>query len=189
MREHGGILPRALGDNPDPNAACGGINRLIARLQAIRLTVANIEGYTEFVNHMLENIRSFQHYTQVDIQNYQRILNADKQEDDRRILRVKRMLNEITDDEWKTTLQRSEKTNLRTQARRQLLDMYATAGMEIIGQVFNKDYDAKSICNQLSALYNFTDKSNAKIAKAYNCTPLKIVMRTNTINVQFAQYY
>jgi hypothetical protein len=188
MRENGGIMPRAPGDNPDPNAACGGINRLITRLRAISPKVANIEGYTEFVNHMLENIRAFQHYTQVDIQKYQDILNADTQENDRRVLRVKRMLNEITDDDWKTTLQRKEKEQLRTQARRQLLDMYATAGMEIIGQVFNEDYDAKSICKQLSALYKFTDKSNSKIAKAYSCTRLKIVMRTNTINVQFTQY-
>lgn len=188
MRENGNIMPRAPGDNPDPNAACGGINRLTSRLRTISRNVENIDGYKEFVNHMLENIRCFQHYTQVDIQNYQRILNADTLENDRRILRVKRMLNEITDDVWKTTLQRSEKEQLKTQARRQLLDMYATAGMEIIGQVLNEDYDVKSICKQLSALYQFTEKSNTKIAKAYGCKPLKIVIRTDTLNVQFHQY-
>ena len=178
MRENGGILPRAPGDNPNPNAACGGINHLVVRLQALRRSPNESERHKDFVLKMLENIRQFQHYTQVDIPHYRDILDEPAREEKHRILRVKRMLNEFADDEWKVKLQRNEKEKHRTQSRLQLLEMYATAGMEIIGQVHNEACDVKAINNQLSELYKFTEASNQKIAKSFNCTPLKIIMST-----------
>ena len=178
MRENGGVLPRAPGDNPDPNAACGGVNRLVARLQALRRSPNESERHEDFITAILENIRQFQHYTGVDIRNYRDILNVPAREEEHRVLRVKRMLNEITDDQWKTKLQRDEKEQLRTQSRLQLLEMYATAGMEIIGQLHNEPFDVKAINHQLGELYKFTENSNQTIAKSFNCTPLKILMST-----------
>jgi hypothetical protein len=136
---------------------------------------------------MYENIRSFQHITQIEIPRLRRILDQTAREDERRQMRVKRMVNEITDEEWKKTLQRDEKEQLRTQSRLQLLEMYATAGMEIIGQLQVNPNNIDTVCKQLTALYQFTETSNRKISKAYGCTPLKISMRTDIENVQYVQ--
>ena len=187
MRENGNIVPRAPGDHPDPNAACGGANRVTTRLQRIQtVNQANLE-IIAFVNSMFENIRCFQHHTQVDIPRLRRILQEDTREDNHRQLRVKRMVNEITDDEWKKTLQRDEKEQLRTQSRLQLLEMYVTAGMEIIGQVVNDPYDINSINTQLTTLYQFTQTSNQKISKAYGCTALRLTMSIQARPIQFGQ--
>ena len=187
MRENGNILPRAPGDNPDPNIACGGVNSLLVCLRQIRTANQYIPATTKFVDNMYENIRSFQHITQIEIPRLRRILDQTAREDERRQMRVKRMVNEITDEEWKKTLQRDEKEQLRTQSRLQLLEMYATAGMEIIGQLQVNPNNIDTVCKQLTALYQFTETSNRKISKAYGCTPLKISMSTDVENVQYVQ--
>ena len=83
--------------------------------------------------------------------------------------------------------QRAEKEQLRTQSRLQLLEMYVTAGMEIIGQVVNDPYDINSINTQLTTLYQFTQTSNQKISKAYGCTALRLTMSIQARPIQFGQ--
>ena len=83
------------------------------------------------------------------------------------------MVQEITEDEWKTVLQRKEKETLKARDKLQLLEMYHTAGMDIVGQIMT-DVDIVEIRTQLRALCDFTDKASKKMADVYKCIPLKL---------------
>ena len=113
MRENG-TLPR--GDIPVN--LCGG-NVLDDRLRALRNTETE-----DLVNILQRYLRMFRHFQQVDIRRYRRRVETNEGEEMRRRLRVQRMVNEITDSDWKITLQRREKDTLKMRDRVQILEMY-----------------------------------------------------------------
>lgn len=89
----------------------------------------------------------------------------------RRQLRVKRLLNEITDDEWKIKLQRKEKAYHKVRAQAQLVEMYTNVCRDIIAQILENDTedDLTRIMNQWKELKHFVDESIERINKSYGC--------------------
>jgi len=107
---------------------------------------------------------------------YRHTIQMNERDEWRRQLRVQRMVREITDEQWKTTLQRKEKESLKVRDKLQLLEMYTTAGMDILAQVIpnTPDEAAKqvyAIQEQLNTLYEYTKKTADKMSSVYNCVP------------------
>ena len=181
LRENGNIVPRAPGDAPNPMAACGGVNAVVYAIQRMTDSPATDAPPAEGgnINSLKQRferyVQLFQHILYYDIPSFRAEMNPVPLEEQRRKLRVQRMVQEIKEDMWKTILQKMEKDELKARARLQLAEMYATAGMDILGQFLQTGYNVTKITTELKALYNFTDKANQKTAKAFNCVPLKIV--------------
>lgn len=167
MRTNGG-MPRAPGDAP-PNP-CGVPGALDAQLQTILNTHAAPRNVVEDVRQFL---RLFLHIQHVEIRGYRGMVDQNERDEWRRQLRVRRMVQEITENEWKIVLQRKEKETLKARDKLQLLEMYRTAGMDILGQIMT-GVGIVEVHTQLRALCDFTEKASKKIADVYNCTALAI---------------
>lgn len=183
LRENGNIIPRAPGDAPNPMAACGGVNAVVYAIQNMADSPATdappaVGGNVNSLKQRLERyVQLFQHILYAEIPRFRAEMNPVSLEEQRRKLRVQRMVQELKDDTWKTILQKMEKDELKARARLQLAEMYATAGMDILGQFLQTGYNVTKITTELKALYDFTNKANTKTAKAFNCVPLLIVPR------------
>ena len=92
----------------------------------------------------------------------------------RRPLCVKRLAGELTDDGWRTVLQRTEKAYHKERAWVQLTEMYVLATRDILGRITQADPDLAAIVDEHRKLHAFTYEQNCDISKAYGCVILKI---------------
>jgi hypothetical protein len=92
----------------------------------------------------------------------------------RRPLCVKRLAGELTDDGWRTVLQRTEKAYHKERAWVQLTEMYVLATRDILGRITQADPDLAAIVDEHKKLHAFTYEQNRDISKAYGCVILKI---------------
>jgi hypothetical protein len=168
MRANGG-MPRAPGDAPP---ACDGY-AFLHRLVELERGNTNGVPNKEVVGRLLNSLERFQHIREVDIRRCRSVITAYDEPEWRRVLRVRRMANEITELQWKTVLQRKEKEMLKARSRMQLLEMYSAAGLDILGQVMTTG-DLYSMDSQIKNLYEFTEAASNKMAKFYKCVPLNI---------------
>ena len=83
------------------------------------------------------------------------------------------MVNEITEGEWKSILHSKEKEMMKERARGQVLEMYATAGMDIISQVITND-NVQDILKHITTLYEFAEKASQKVSNVYKCPPMNL---------------
>jgi len=98
------------------------------------------------------------------------------------------------DDTWKHELMLLENRILRARDRVQLMDMYATAGMDILGQFMEGESvtedKVKSIYTQFGALYKYVEKSNKEFSRAYSTKEIKIQpWNKNWANIYFLRMY
>jgi hypothetical protein len=168
MRENG-VMPRAPGDvaPPNPCAARGALDN-----QLVGLLTTHPEHET-LIEEVRQFLRLFLEIEHEHLRNHRHTLQDNERDEWRRQLRVQRMVNEINDDKWKTTLQRKEKETHKARDKLQLLEMYHTAGKEIIGQVLT-GVDIVEIHKQLRALCEFSDKASKKMTDGYKCADMKL---------------
>ena len=162
MRENG-TLPR--GDVP--LNMCGG-DALDTRLRALRSSDTE-----NLVTILQRYLRMFRHFQQIDIPSYRRRIETNEGEEMRRRLRVQRMVNEITDSDWKITLQRREKETIKNRERMQILEMYSATGTDILGQLVTGG-DLETVHTQIKTLHEFTDAAVKKLSETYNCVSMLI---------------
>ena len=147
---------------------CGFMNLTIS------LTAAtNLESNAPAAHELLRFLRLFGHLGQT-IEKCRRILRENMDQEWRRQLRVRRMAQDLSEHEWKTILQRKEKESHKEQARLQILEMYTTAGMDILRQITTPHANVHDIRKQMAVLYDFTKKAADKCSAIYNCAPLAI---------------
>lgn len=84
-----------------------------------------------------------------------------------RELRVRFMTNDITEDEWKTALQRAEKDANFMRAVRQVRDVYVGAVRDIIRQVLNPDHNKAEIRRQVQELIDYCNNSYQEVSKRF----------------------
>ena len=115
--------------------------------------------------------RSALHIQNVTIVTYRRELRILTDEEPKRFLRVRRLTNELTDDDWKFTLQKKEKAIYKIQDWIQLLEMYATSTLETLARLKTDSTreDIHTIEKQLDALREYVDTEAAKTSKLYGC--------------------
>ena len=203
MRElGGGAVPRAPGDVPPP---CGGVRVIFARLvqgmlwsevpaDNTVLPPAKFQDETIYcrLTHYIQLLQHIQHY---ELPLCRQGIDDASWEEARRRFRVQRMVGLISshtrlrlkmqkeeaslnmDDNWKHELVLLENRVLRARAKVQLMDMYTTAGMDIIGQILEGDVTeekVKSIYGQFGALYKYVEKANKEFSRAYSTKEIKI---------------
>jgi hypothetical protein len=98
--------------------------------------------------------------------NMDRILN---EEDARALLRVKRLVSEITEDVWKDKLQRMDKAKKKNTCVLTVLDMYVQAGTDLMRTALPTEADRPAIAKQVSELRKYCNGELDKINKRYNC--------------------
>ena len=164
VREQGLTLARAPGDGP-VQEPCGGVPALTARIATVPPTpVIHYKGtMTDLLLEYLQHIQTMRQYSIVQCRHHIEHYN----EEWYRVNRVQRMVNEITEDKWKERLEKAEKDRLRYRACLQLHEMYVGAGMDILGQCLNDDYDPVVIHRHLRSLDDFAEAANKRIIRAY----------------------
>jgi len=102
------------------------------------------------------------------LQRLQRIINIYPIADPKRILRVRYLINDIKEDEWKVALQRHEKHIHFTRSRAQIVEMFLAAFRDIIATVATAT--PEEMITQLNTLMLFTIEQYEAMNKEYNST-------------------
>jgi hypothetical protein len=164
MREKGEGVPR----RHNPGFGCEEVRTIEASLLHIRRSSG---ADTALVDTMMEAYRQVIDTRQVELLKYREEQAEYLQQDWRRVLRVKRLLNVIDDESWKTILQRQEKSNYKVTAWVHLLEMYTTVTIETLARV-----SSLSSASELQAVYSeflkvkaYTIEQATAISKVYGC--------------------
>ena len=175
MRATGQVLPR-MGEGPAH--ACAEINTLGTTMTCLRRQMLAQQAATgqppplaNVINALDSHHRNALHVQHVTLREYQYELRNLTDEEPRRILRVRRLVNELKDDEWKFMLQKKEKATYKVQAWIQLLEMYASSNLETMARLSTNPTpeELTSVKNQLDTLRAYVDKEAADIANVYSC--------------------
>jgi len=83
-----------------------------------------------------------------------RVEKADTEEK-LRVFRVKYMVGELTEEDWKAALQRSEKDMRFRVAKAQILQVFAAGVLEIIRQVLTEGHDKEAIRKQVDDIVKY----------------------------------
>ena len=95
-----------------------------------------------------------------------RVDNADTEEK-LRVMRVKYMLGTLSEDDWKTQLQRSEKDMRFKVAKAQVSQVFAAGVREIITPILNPDHNKSKIHVQLVDLVKYCNTCYEQNAKQF----------------------
>jgi hypothetical protein len=106
---------------------------------------------------------NFVHIERVEFQKYR----TDRVEDNRD-LRIKYLNNEITEEQFKRTLQMREKTVDKNRDILQVLNTCVVVGSDIMRRLLHEN-DTTKTTHEISELRAFTNESMTKISKMYNC--------------------
>ncbi len=112
--------------------------------------------------------RVMRHY-EWERRQHQHTLDQKREDEWRRVLRVKRLVNEITDDQWKDRLQRGEKAAQKEHTIIQVMDLFLQAGVDFLRDALLETADIPAILTQLEALRTFCNDEMEKIRKRFNC--------------------
>jgi len=159
QRAHGTPLPRAVGDVP-----CGGfpewsvILKLVGGRQSIQTNGCGA------VQEVINAYRSHPHAMYSLIPRY---TEQDRQTENRD-LRIKFMIGDITDDEFKKKIQQHEKANQRKRAIRQVIEMYTTVITDLF-QAFQENRDILVLHESLCGLRDHYTATLKKVQFAYKC--------------------
>lgn len=101
-----------------------------------------------------------------------------------RQMRVRYMVQELSEEEWKAGLQKSEKDIHFQMAKRQVYDVFTNATRDIIRQVLNAEHNKFEICKQIHELIEYCNASLRKISERFNrkTQPIKISVSCKTIS-------
>lgn len=100
--------------------------------------------------------------------------NQDAEETFRR-LRVRYMIGEVSEEEWKTALQRTEKDTLFQRAKNDIRDLYANAARDILRGLLAQNADCETVRTQIEQLVEYVNEANKAVSKRFGRTiqPLK----------------
>lgn len=159
-RANGGVAPRNAGDIP-----CGGLPdgyTFRRQISTLRLDPVNM---TKLMNVM----QSINHIQQVELRNYRQ----DDQTLINRSLRVDYLLNRISEDALKHTLQQNEKAQQKKRDFSNIYQMFCDVGSDIFRQISaNRQANVEYIDQQLVIIQNLVEYFNdnlKNIGKVYNC--------------------
>jgi hypothetical protein len=153
---NGGHVPRQLGDVP-----CGGMPMLrnVIRDEFTRNIPTHIVARIMMVhNAHVHNTYQVLHHYAVDLVH------------DNRQLRIKFLLNQITETQFKRSIQQGEKARDKKRSVHQIMMMYQTAIQDIMhrfSQTLEPPYE--SFITEIDELVKYTNTSLEKHSKVYNC--------------------
>jgi ribosomal protein L32 len=170
MRQTGQQIPRAIGDG---NCELLDVFTLIQN--ASSKIGRNQETY-RIIYKLEETDRFRRHIEQVELPRYR--VNADANLD----LRVKYMMNEITETHFKETIQIREKKNEKNREYTQVITMYLTVCRDILIRVRDVStlLDAEALVGELGKLCEYFNQCMETISKRYKCVSPKIDYKDGT---------
>jgi hypothetical protein len=123
------------------------------------------------VDAITRSYRHVLHVRESELRAYRQEQVAYLEQEWRRKLRVRRLLNDIDDNGWKTALQREEKKHYKITAWVQLLEMYTTVSLETFARikVGSPVEELRSIYAEFNAATVYTKEQAKAIAKVYGC--------------------
>lgn len=130
-----------------------------------------------------EWIRCVRHYMQVQ-RGRQRLLEIKQTDEWRRRLRVKRLVNEITDAQWKDRLQRGEKAAQKEYAVLQVLELFTQAAVDLLRTTLPEGADIPNIEKELQSLRKFCNNEFGRIRTRYNNAAEYIVNPTRFLEMR-----
>ena len=94
-----------------------------------------------------------------------------------RILRVRHMIGDLTEEAWKASLQRAEKDVNFTRSVRQVRDVYLGAVRDLVRQVLTDGHDKKEIRRQVQELMDYCNQSYEGVSKRYGRITPRITVK------------
>jgi hypothetical protein len=91
-----------------------------------------------------------------------------------RVARVRYMLDDLTEDEWKSILQRIEKDSHFQRAKQDVRELFVAATRDLIRQVLNPEANKKDIVRQVSELITYCNTCYEAIGKRFGRKAPKI---------------
>jgi hypothetical protein len=110
----------------------------------------------------------------------------DSSEEKLRVLRVKLMLKEITEEDWKHSLQRIEKDGHFKRAVTQVREVFVGASRDIIRGVLTAGHDLPTIRQQLERLIEYCNTSFKAIRERFSRKAKDIVIKLPEVAVEAA---
>jgi len=166
MRETGQAAPRR--DNP--GFGCAAVHNIEDTLRRLRWSW-RLASDRQFLDTLAEDYRQVVDAREVHLGGL-RLATADYgQEEWRRVLRVRRLVDEIDEDTWKATLQRKEKENHKNTAWVHLLDLYTTVATETFARITltSSIADVQAIYDEYLRLKAYTLEQARAISKVFGC--------------------
>ncbi len=168
MRErNNGQVPRNPGDVP-----CGGGDALPG-MYTIEAVLRRHNSPPE-INSSLRSIhRATRHVSGVDIPRLRR--EADDHQNARNAdLRLKYLLQQIDEQEWKTKLQQREKKRERAAAVLQVYDMFVAVATDVFRGLADGARTPETACDELRHIRSYANSHLTDIAKRFNMTVTKV---------------
>lgn len=113
---------------------------------------------------IMSAFRNLVHIERIEFRNYRTDRVAGNRD-----LRIKYLNNEITEEQFKRTLQMREKLVEKKREILQVLNTCVVVGSEILRRLLGGDTDVTKATHEFSGLRAFTNESMEKISKLYNC--------------------
>jgi hypothetical protein len=163
-RKNGGVIPRNPGDIP-----CGGN----IDYNTVLMCLDRCQSTPEDDNIIRDAHRMRTHIEYVELDHY--VVNHNNDNED---LRVKYLLNEITEDQFKKTLQIREKCNEKKADIHMILTMYIAVVADILNRLttLTTHDELKTLIVDLNNIKEYTNSSFVPISKRYNCVVPFIAM-------------
>jgi hypothetical protein len=193
-RTNNGNVPRNPNDNP-----CGGGNRMInhvftAEVRRIISQKARADNgsfmntsdrriFDKKVEYFIEICRSITHIHQVEIPRYDYNYLLNNQ-----AWRVKYMLNEITEEKFKTVVQQNDKKHQKNREIHNLLQMFHDSCTDILFRLREKmesnDWKFEmDILNEINPLIDYVNECFGDISRTYNSVLLQMDYKFNISSV------
>jgi hypothetical protein len=177
-RTGGGQANRNLGDIP-----CGGTPSLGEVIRFFRLDDANLPNNRYYGYNHRRSIKNESptetrilnmHLSVIHIQNYE-IPQYRTRDPDNSDLRVKYLMNEITEEIWKKELQKREKAREKARDISNLLTMYSNVGGDYFRQMVVNEVCPDELINVIDELSMYFNDTMEVIHKRYNCVTPYII--------------
>jgi ribosomal protein S27AE len=172
QRTHGTPLPRQPGDIP-----CGGfpewgqVNRLLPRPEL------NSSGYRSHTASVAEIVNAYRSHPHAMFALIPRYTEPDRQTENRD-LRIKFMIGDITEDQFKKKIQQREKANQRKRAIQQVLEMYTTVVTDLF-QAFLATKDVGVLHTSLCGLRDHYNATLQRVQFTYKCAVPNLLANFN----------
>ena len=151
MRSNGGVAP------PRPDGECLQPDDVLEQAAY----------YLRSDRDLLAWCRTVRHY-RWEVRHQRRSLQEKQNDDWRRVLRVQRLMNEITDEEWKCKLQKGEKATQKTFRVVEVLEMFGQVGIDFLREAMLETSDKAAVKKQFEDLQTYCNDAFARINKRYN---------------------
>ncbi len=156
-QQNNGQIPRNIGDVP-----CGGMVQVYALMQRLRERKISVP----LQNKVMTSHRGIQHIIHYEIPRHPiNLVGGDAFTQ----LRVKYLMKEISEDDWKKELQQIEKKNDKNIAYRHVFDMIVAVSIDMFNRMMQciNDTEIEQVLNEMNALRKYFNEAMEKTVKRF----------------------